>query len=327
MAWNPNGSGGVHQDQVLTNISLAYKNLAFVGENLAPTVVVKKQSDKYYWFGREGWVPETSDVRAPGTVANEIEGLAVSFDSYYATDHALQIPVTDEERQNVDSPLSPDADATDLVTSKILLGRELAIKNMVTDTTKYATGMSVTLSGTSQWSDYTNSDPIATIRTAFRAMHARALLEPNLAIIPYQVMSVLQDHPKLMSRIMYTDRAILTPELIASLLGIPKIIVPGVALGSGVGFNMTTSYLWGKDVILAYVPARAGLKTPAFMYEFVWGYPGAMKVDRWREEPRESDLIRVKRRYDLKFVGVETNPSSGDFGKSITGCIIKNAIA
>ena len=85
--------------------------------------------------------------------------------------------------------------------------------------------------------------------------------------------------------------------------------------------------MWGKDVILAYVPARAGLKTPAFMYEFVWGYPGAMKVDRWREEPRESDLIRVKRRYDLKFVGVETNPSSGDFGKSITGYIIKNAIA
>lgn len=328
MVWNPNGSGGVHQDQVLTNISLAYENLAFVGENLAPAVTVKKQSDKYYWFGREGWVPETSDFRAPGTVANEIEGLAVAFDTYYASEHSLQVPMTDEERQNVDSPLSPDADATDLVTQKILLGRELAIKNLVTNTANYATGLSITLSGTSQWSDYTNSDPIAAFRTAFRAMHARALLEPNLAIIPYQVMSVLQDHPKLMSRIMYTDRAILTPELIASLLGIPKIIVPGVAVGAGAGgFAITTSYLWGKDVILAYVPKRAGLRVPAFMYEFVWGYPANQQVDRWREEPRKSDLIRVSRRYDLKLVGVETNPSSGDYGKSITGYIFKNAIA
>lgn len=326
MVYNPNGSGGVHDDAVLTEISLAYENNAFVGENLAPAVTVKKQTDKYKWFGREGWIPETSDVRAPGTVANEIEGLEVSKDQYYATEHALQVPVTDEERQNADSPLSPDADATELVTNKILLGRELIIKNMVTNASNYASGLTVTLSGTAQWSDYANSDPIAAIRIAFRAMHARTLLEPNLAIIPYQVMSVLQDHPKLMARIMYTDRAILTPELIASLLGIPKIIVPGVAVGAGSGFNMTTSYLWGKDVLLAYVPARAGMRTPAFMYEFVWGYPKAQNVDRWREEPRKSDLIRCTRRYDLKFVGVETNPSSGDFGKSITGYLIKNAI-
>ena len=121
MVWNPNGSGGVHQDQVLTNISLAYENLSFVGENLAPAVTVKKQSDKYYWFGREGWVPETSDYRAPGTVANEIEGLAVAFDTYYASEHSLQVPVSDEERQNVDSPLSPDADATDLVRRRSFL--------------------------------------------------------------------------------------------------------------------------------------------------------------------------------------------------------------
>ena len=88
MVYNPNGSGGVHDDAVLTEISLAYENNAFVGENLAPAVTVKKQTDKYKWFGREGWIPETSDVRAPGTVANEIEGIEVSKDTYYATEHA-----------------------------------------------------------------------------------------------------------------------------------------------------------------------------------------------------------------------------------------------
>lgn len=325
--YNPTGSGNVHIDQVLTQISLAFPNNEFVGENLFPTVPVKKQSDKYYWFGRDNWVPEATDYRAPGTVANEIPGVGVALDSYYAQEHSLQTPVYDEERQNVDSPLSPDRDATDLVTSKILLGRELAMKNLVTTAANYATGLSTTLSGTSQWSDYVNSDPVTAVRTAVRAIHAKIYREPNIGIFPYQVMSVLEDHPKIIARIQYTDRAILTREIIQAVFQLPRIIVPGVAVGSGVGFNITTSYLWGKDVVIAYVPPRAGMKIPAFGYEFVWGYPGAQVVDRWREQPRKSDLIRVSRRYDLKLVGVDTNPASGDYTKSITGYLFKNAVA
>lgn len=326
---NSNGSGNVHVDKVLTNISLAYPNNEFVGNKLFPVVPVRKQTDKYYIFGREQWVPEDSDYRAPGTEANEIPGLKVSLDSYYASEHSLEIAVYDEERENVDSPMSPDTDATNLVTQKILLGRELAMMNFVTDATKYASTNIVTLSGTQQWSDYTNSDPIKSVHDAVRAYHANVFFEPNTAVIPYQVMSILEDHPKILARIMYTDRGILTPELIAAVLGLKNVIIPEVAYGSGVGFAMTASYLWGKNVLLAYVPSSAGLRVPAFAYEFVRGYPGsgAMQVDRWREEKRKSDLIRVSRRYDLKMIGVETNPLSGNYGKSITGYLIKNAIA
>ena len=327
--YNSNGSGNVHVDKVLTNISLAYPNNEFVGNKLFPVVPVRKQTDKYYIFGREQWVPEDSDYRAPGTEANEIPGLKGSLDSYYASEHSLEIAVYDEERENVDSPMSPDTDATNLVTQKILLGRELAMMNFVTDATKYASTNTVTLSGTQQWSDYTNSDPIKSVHDAIRAFHANVFFEPNTAVIPYQVMSILEDHPKILARIMYTDRGILTPELVAAVLGLKNVIIPEVAYGSGVGFAMTASYLWGKNVLLAYVPSSAGLRVPAFAYEFVWGYPGlgAMQVDRWREEKRKSDLISVSRRYDLKMIGVETNPLSANYGKSITGYLIKNAIA
>jgi hypothetical protein len=326
--YQPTGTGNVHIDAVLTQISLGFPNNALVGDNLFPSVGVKKQSDKYYVFGREAWLPETSDYRAPGTEANEIPGLKVSLDTYYAQEHALQVAVTDEERENADAPLSPDRDGTELVTAKVLLGREIAIKNLVTTTTNYATGMSVTLSGTTQWSDYTNSDPILNIRTGMRAVHAKMFMEPNLAVIPYLVMSTLEDHPDIIERIKYSERAILTPEIIASVFGIQRVIVPGVGVGSGAvgaaGNALSVGYLWGKDVLLAWVPGRAGMRTPAFGYEFTWGSP---YVDRWREDKRKSDLIRYQRRYDLKLVGVEINPGSGDFGKSIAGYLIKNAIA
>ena len=319
-AYNPTGSGNVHIDQALTAISIGYPNNGLVGERLLPSVPVKKQSDKYYIFGREGWLPE-DDARAPGTVANEVAGLAVSTDTYYAKEHSLQIPVTDEERENVDSPLAPDRDATEMVTSKIMLGREVAIKTLVTTAANYNAGNTVTLSGGTQWNsaNYATSDPIADLRLGKATIHSKIFMEPNTLVIPYQVMTALEDHPDFLERIKYSERAIFSPELLASVLGFSSVVVPGVGFNSAnPGATPTLGYLWGKDVVMAWVPPRPGLKIPAFGYEFTWG---SQYVDRWREEPRKSDLIRASRRYDLKLTALDGS------GLAIAGYLIKAAIA
>lgn len=326
--YNPTGSQNQHFDQILTNISVGWSNPELVAERLFPPVVVRKQSDKYYTFGREAWMPESGDYRAPGTEANEIPGLGVSTDTYYAQEHSLQIAVTDEERENVDSPMAPDRDGTELVTNKILLGRELAMKTLVSDNTQYASDMTVTLSGAAQWNfaNYATSDPIMDIRKGVRAMHSHIFREPNVLVIPYSVMSELEDHPDFIDRIKYSERAILTPELIGTVLGFTNIIIPGTGIVTAA--NTAPSYLWGKDVLLAYVPERAGLRIPAFAYEFVWGFGGGITqvTDRWRENKRKSDIIRVSRRYDLKLVGRENAASDANFGKVVSGYLIKNAI-
>lgn len=321
--YNPTGSGNAHIDQVLTQISVDWPNNGMVGDILFPSVRVNKQSDKYYVYGRERWKPE-DDLRAPGTVANEIPGMQISLDTYYAQEHSLQIPVTDEERENVDSPLAPDRDATGLVTAKIMLGREVAIKNLVTTTANYASGLSVTLSGTTQFSDYANSDPIGVFRTAVAAVHAKIFLTPNVAVIPWQVMHVMQDHPDFIERIKYSERGIATQDIIASILGIDRIVVPGMGINNAaIGQPTSLGYLWGKDIVLAYVPPTAGLRVPAFGYEFTWH---GQVVDRWREPPRKSDLIRCSRAYDLKFIAVG-DPGTADALKSVAGYVIKAAVA
>jgi hypothetical protein len=318
MVYSPSGSGDVHVDQVLTQISIGYSNNGLVGENLFPAVPVKKQSDKFYVFGREGWLPE-DDVRAPGAVAREILGAQVSTQTYYAVEHALQIPVTDEERKNADSPLSPDRDGTEIVTSKIMLGRERAIQTYAHTAANYATGHSVTLSGTSQFTDYTNSDPIGVFRTGKRAIHSKIFREPNTLVIPYAVMSVLEDHPDFLERIKYSERAIFSPELLGAILGFGKIVVPGVGINTApLGQAESLAYLWGNDIVMAYVPERPGMKIPAYGYEFVWE---GQVVDRWRENPRKSDIIRVSRAYDHKMTALDSS------GKQIAGYLILDAIA
>lgn len=321
--YNVRGGQTVHIDTVLTNMSVGFPNNGFVGPVLFPQLVVKKQSDKYRIFGRElfGINPD-GDLRAPGTVANEIPGLQVSTDSYFAQEHSLQIAVTDEEVENADSPITPARDGAELVTQKIMLGRELAMFTLATTASNYPAAHTVTLAGTAQWNDYTNSDPIANIKAGRRQIHSQLFLDPNLIVIPYQVMTQLEDHPKFINRVQYVERSVITPEIIAAMIGIQQIIVPGLGLNSAnPNQAVALSYLWAKDVLMAYVPPRPGMKIPAYAYEYVWGYPQPMVVDRWREETRKSDVVRVSRRYDLKLTALDAN------GKSIAGYLIKNAVA
>jgi hypothetical protein len=328
--YDPRGGGvePVHVDVVLTQISVDWPNEEFIGDVLFPVVRVGQQSNKYNIFGRETWgLPPTGDDRAPGSEANEVPGKAISRDQYFATDHALRIAVTDEERENVDPPLAPDREATELVTQHILLGRELAIHGLVTTAANYHADLTTSLSGTARWNDYVNSDPIGDVKAGRRAMHAKIFREPNLGVFPYEVMAELEDHPDFIERIKYSQRGVLTQEIIASLFGLARIVVPGVGYvpdGRGLGQPAVgdVSYLWGKDVLLAYVPPRAGMRTPAFGYEFVWPYQGSIQYAiRWREAKRRSDLIEVGRRYDLKLVAKDESD------KALGGYLIKTAVA
>lgn len=324
MPYNPLGEAA-QPDLVLTQISLGYPNNGMVGNVLLPQVVVRKQSDIYYKFGRESWLPE-DDIRAPGTPAVEIPGISVATDPYFTREYALSHAIPDEERENVESPLAPDRDGVELVTSKIMMRRELRIHDLVTTAANYHTGHTVTLAGTSQWSDYLNSTPIADMKAALRQVHSALFVEPNLAVIPYEVMAILEDHPDFIERIKYSAAGIITADIIAAVVGIERIVVPGLGYDASgnPGTAASITYMWGKDVVFAWVPPRAGLRLPSFGYEFVWGFPGAgaQAVDRWREEKRKADLVRVARRYDLKLIAVDEGTSG-----SIAGYLIKDAVA
>jgi hypothetical protein len=328
--YSPTGSGNVHYDVPLTNISVAWQNEGLVGDVLFPPVPVQKQANKYYIFnGREGWYPSLDDARAPGTEANEVLGLKVSLDTYYAQEHALQIAVTDEERENADSIFSPDADGAELLASRIALGREYRIYTVATTASNYNTALQAVPGTTAgygpQWDQYNNATPIRDIRTAQRQIHKLAFIESNVAVIPYRVMSALEDSADLINRIQYVERAVLTPDLVASLMGLNKVVVPGFGYATNnPGQTLAISYLWNNEVVLAYNPPKPGLKVPAYGYEFVWGFGGggpAQVVDRWREEKRASDIIRTRRRYDLKLIGLDAN------SKSICGFLFTSVLS
>lgn len=102
----------VHIDAALTNLSVGYRNPAFIADLLAPVVPVRKQSDKYFICDaeREAFRP-SDDRRAPGAEASEVN-FALSSDNYYCEDHALTSAIPDEERENADPVIQPAIDRT-----------------------------------------------------------------------------------------------------------------------------------------------------------------------------------------------------------------------
>lgn len=327
----------LHADEFLTGISVAYdQENPYIGDQLFKTVEVKFQSDKYRVYNKDNEARVTDDHRSPGARANELPpAMLPSEDSYFATEHALKDVVPMEEEENSDPRLLLEDDdpftfATERLTDTILLNREYALLQMILATANYATGHSTTLSGTAQWSDYTNSDPAGDIKTG-RKKVSDAMGETrraNTVVIGSEIWWTLEDHPKVVEKLGNQGLQMTTEDVIAKVLRIDNArLIRATAEYNTAPYGQPANMvdLWGKHILMAWVPPSAGKRTPAFGYEFVWPYKRyggqRMLTKRWWDDDRESQIIKVSRRYDQKFIAIDGS------GKSIGGYLIKNVTA
>jgi hypothetical protein len=109
-------------------------------------------------------------------------------------DHSLARLIPDEERANFQAG-DVEQWATKAIQDKLLLDLENIIATLAADTTKYASGYTNTLSGTSQWSDYVNSTPLKDIEVAKAAVR-KSGNAPNVLIISDTVFQQLINHPR-----------------------------------------------------------------------------------------------------------------------------------
>jgi len=325
----------LYTDPILTNLSVGYKDQALYGAELFPITPVSSQSGTYRVFDRSDWL-QFEDIRAPGMVAREIHGRKWSEDSYKTIEHSLQAPVFDEENQQLTSQggladatfggalqIDPAADATKLATRAILLKHESKVSTIVRDTAQYAAGHTVTLAGAQQWDDYTGgtsstSNPVADILTGMRKVWQATRRYPNVLAIPTMGMSYLENHPRIVDR--FKNFRLLQDDAFQLLTGFEGRIINVDSVYNAADNVDATEVLtdfWGKDVWLGIVEPNPSLLTQTFGKTFAQVYPsGSIRpVDRWREESRKADVVRVSMKYDLKVVS------------NIAGYLIKNAFS
>lgn len=327
----------LYVDPILTNLSVGFQDQSLYGAELFPITPVNTQSGRYRVFDRSDWLI-MEDRREPGTIAREVRGRKWSEDTFKTSEHSLQGAVLDEENQQLQSlgglanpafggalQVDPHADATKLITRAILLRHESKVSTLLRDTSQYPVANTVTLSGTSQWDNltggtypYVTSDPVANILTGMRAVWTATRRYPNVLAIPTMGMSYIENHPRVTDR--FKNFRLTQPDAFQLLTGFEgRVINVDSVYNSADNVDATPSVtdFWGKDVWLGIVDPQPGLFTQTFAKTFAQIYPdGSIRpVDRWREEARKADVIRVSMKYDLKIVS------------NIAGYLIKTAFS
>lgn len=260
-------------DPVLTEVARGYVNDQFVGTVLAPIVSVGTRGGNILEFGKEHFRLYNTE-RAPGTRVARMTG-RWSAKKFALTQHAIEETVPVENMQ--EASRGPGIDAASIAVRRglnIVLRRlEKQIADLVRDPTAYDATHVSTLSGTSQWSDFANSDPIDAVESAKEVVRRAIGQRPNVMVLGADVFAKLKQHPKIVERIKYTSRDVATPELLASLFGLQR-----VAVGDAVYLDQAGAMqdVWGKDAVLAYseTGSLAQMGTPSFAYTYrLEGYP------------------------------------------------------
>ena len=290
----------VHQDSVLSGVSIRYTNDEMIADQVMPVVPVKKESDMYYIYTRAWKLPQSK--RAAGAEANEVEW-NVSTDTYQCEEYALKDLIPDRVRNNADNPLNLDVDTTENLNELIQLGREKRVADVVFASGTYGTQTSA-LAGANRWDDYAGSDPIGDVRDAKAVVHAATGKMPNTMVIGFQAYLKLLDHPDILERIKYTQKGLITADLLASLFEVDKLLV-GKALYDSTkeGVAESLGYVWGKSVALLFAQPSPGLKKVSFGYQF---QSRGFRTKKWRVEGRDGDFIETGEIRDEKVVAAAT---------------------
>jgi hypothetical protein len=292
-----------HLDQFLTNYSIVYRNQEFVGQRLFPDFPVSKQNNRYPIFGFERFKAYNTE-RAPGMEANEMPGWRMSNDEYYCDGKAQKQLIADELRAQWELSAGPEVFTTETLADIIDKQREIMIYNLIMNSTAIP---GTTLAGTGQWSDFQNSDPVAAITTVRSTILLGSTKEPNTLLVGYPVWLQLIQHPIIIDRFKNHALPLGYPseQQLAGLFNVDNFIVAKSLYDTTPqGIATSLNYIWGKNVILAYVPPAQGQMqvTLGTTFRWLYGVPqnGGMLVKRYRVEERSGDMIEYQTYYCCK---------------------------
>jgi hypothetical protein len=278
----------VHIDVYASNISIAYRNTAYIADSVLPLITVAKQSGKYAKYTKSDWFRNEAKVRAPGALPAEGDYSLATPGEYSCIEYSYGKRVPYEVRANADNPLRPDNEAIEYATDKILLAREIrvaaALFNATTFASYTATAAALTGGGQVAWSTYATSDPIKDVGVMVDNVRQQIGRDPNTIIMGSTVWKSLKNHPDLLDRIKYVQKGVMTTDLFGSLVDLPKVFV-GKAIYSNTAENVTfsSSDIWGNYVLVAYITDGPSLLSPSLGYTLTWSGAGGISrpVERY----------------------------------------------
>lgn len=277
-------------DPVLSNLAIGYGgNMFGAAEALFPIVEVDKEGGKIPVFGKDQFRAYNTE-RALRAKSNRIQPSDVGGIDIALDEHDLEYPIDYRENKEAAFPLR--AHATHVVTEGIQLRREKACADMAQDPANYPASNKIALSGTSQFSDGSNSDPEGVVDDGKEAIRKAIAKDANTMVIGPSSWKTMKRHPKLRELLSTASKRLIRLEDLQDIFEIENILI-GKAVSAADNEDQVSD-LWQDNIVLAYVPKKQA-DMERNLYEPSYGYTlrrkGSLQMDA-RTEDGKIELIR-----------------------------------
>ena len=299
---------------VLTNLSIAGRNKNFLAEKIAPFSPQPQKSGTYFIYTPSFWmrVP-TGSYRASDAPYTQL-GYGVSSSTYNTSEHGYEKLLADPVRNASQTPEDLQMKDVQFLTNAIQMDLEAAVAAKLFTSSVWGAG-DVTLTGSNQWDDYANSDPIKDAKTARLAIHRLVGQYPNTMFIGVSSWQKLIEHPLLLDKYKYSQKGILTEELIAAVFMVDEVVVGDTSYNSAAeGQTAVGADIWGTNALfLCRNSPTLGVANGA--YTFIWDEIGnnPWAIQDYREEKLRGTMTRILTHWDIQCV-------SSSHGYMINAC-------
>ncbi|MFO1404662.1 MAG: hypothetical protein U1E96_08775 [Azonexus sp.] len=238
-------------DPKLTAIAIAYRNpdVALIADQVLPRVPTSQEFKWLKYSLADGFtVPDTKVGRK--SAPNQVDFSATEVQDKVAN-HGLDDLVPNEDIEADNQGVDPLGTAVAFLTNLVMLAREQRVASLVFNTASFAAGNQATLSGTGQWSDTANSDPVAAIGDALDV----PVMRPNIAVFGQQTWTKTRRHPKIVQAIKGTAQGsgMVSRAEFAEFFELQELYVgASFANTAKKGQAVSLARVWGKHAAFLY---------------------------------------------------------------------------
>lgn len=295
--------------------------MGFIGTQIFPIFPTAKKESSYPVIPKEAMLGISNVDRAPrGNYPRDDWEYERGF--YSTSERAFEELLDDSERELFAQEAGDEAES--IAVKRCMLKVSRAQEKRIADKLFNATNFSATSVSTC-WDVAASATPIDDIKTGIGDFRKQCGMLPSALVISYTTYLALQVCDQIVDQLKYTypgiDVTNLNAQQMARVLGVPRLLVGGAVYNSaGKGQDGTIADLWDDEyAALVRIGEGRDITTPCVGRTFLWTMdtPENQVVEQYREEPRRSEVYRVR-----QFVGEEFIQS-----KNSSGTVVSNIAA
>jgi hypothetical protein len=295
--------GDLYVNKLLGNFAVGWvqSQNVYIAGKVFTNIPVDDKTGNYGEYNRADWMRDEAEERAPG---NESAGGGWDIDNsaeYICRRISYHFDVDNEKLASTQKPFNLKKDGTRFVSQKLLINRERKFANRYFGASKGwndRAGVAGTPS-TNQFKQFNKdgSKPADTIM-AYIDEIAGYGFKPNKITSSPDVYRCLCNHSDVLSRIQYSQKGIVTADLLAELFGVEEFLVArAVANTAPKGAAENTNFIFQNGLLITYSDPNPTIESPTAGATFSWrAYAGASDLgSRIKEFPiDEKDCVRIE---------------------------------